>query len=131
MFSSPTSDPNPENKTSNTVAIKDNLNYIAKFGLLASVAQYINSCFIFNDIHIDDPTIASDVELNSWVLNCFESYQLSQSLVVNYMLEVFRKEFHRWGYMEFSRLDQNIQRILRETFMAKGIYMGRPSGHIN
>ena len=131
MFSSPTSDPNPKNKTSNTTAIKDNLSYIAKFGLPASVAQHIDFCFILNDVHIDNLTIVSNVKLNSWVLNCLESYQLSQSLVVDYMLEVFREEFHGWGYTEFSRLDQNIRRILKETLMAKGIYMGRPSGHVN
>ena len=47
------------------------------------------------------------------------------------MLEVVREEFYGWGYIEFSRLDQNIQRILKKTLMAKRIYMDRPSGHIN
>ncbi|WP_375449258.1 hypothetical protein, partial [uncultured Nostoc sp.] len=32
---------------------------------------------------------------------------------------------------EFSRLDKYIRRVLKETFMTKGIYMGRPGGHVN
>ena len=47
------------------------------------------------------------------------------------MLEGFRKEFHRWGYTEFSMLDRNIGRVLKETFMAKEIYIGRSSDHEN
>ncbi len=81
-MSSSTSNPNPENKTSNTDAIKDNLSYIEKFGLPAGVAQHIDSRLILNDVHIDDPTTALDIELNSWVLNCLESYQLDSNLVV-------------------------------------------------
>lgn len=53
---------NSKTKNSNTAAIKDNLNYIKKFGLPTGVIQYINSCLIFNDVHIDDPTIAFDIE---------------------------------------------------------------------
>lgn len=45
--------------------IKKNLNYIAKFRLSAGVAQHINSCLILNNVKIDDPTIMSDIELNS------------------------------------------------------------------
>ena len=131
-MSTSTSDQNPETATLDTAAERENLNYISKFGLPANVAQqHIDSRLILHDVHIDDPTIASDVELNSWVLNCLESYQLSPTLVVDMMLEVFREEFHGWGYTEFSRLDRNIRRVLKETFMAKGIYMGRPSGHVN
>ena len=47
------------------------------------------------------------------------------------MIEIFREEFHGWGYTQFSRLDQNIRQVLKETFMTKGIYMGRSSSHIN
>ena len=47
------------------------------------------------------------------------------------MLKVFRNEFHGWKYTEFSRLDQHIRDALKETFMAKGIYMGTANGHIN
>ena len=131
-MSNSTSDPNAETSTLDAAAeLRENMNYIEKFGLPPSVAQHIDSRLILNDIHIDDPTIASDIELNSYVLHCLEIYQLSQSLVVDYMLEVFREEFHGWGYTEFSRLDRNIRRVLKETFMAKGIYMGRPSGHVN
>ncbi len=107
------------------------MNCIEKFGLPLSVAQQIDSRLILNSAHIDDPTIASDIELNSYVLYCLESYQLSQSLVVDYMLEIFRKEFYGWGYTEFSRLNKYIRRVLKETLMTKGIYMGRPGGHVN
>lgn len=57
-----------------TAKLRENINYIEKFGLPPSVTQYINSRPIFNNIHIDDPTIASDIKLNSYVLHCLESY---------------------------------------------------------
>ncbi len=47
------------------------------------------------------------------------------------MLDVFREEFHVWGYMEFSKLDWHIRSALKETFMVKEIYVGTPNGHIN
>lgn len=47
------------------VADRENLIYITKFGLPSSIAQCINSCQIFDNIHIDDPTIDSDIELSS------------------------------------------------------------------
>ena len=45
--------------------------------------------------------------------------------------EVFYEEFQEWSYMEFSKVDQYIREALKETFMAKKIYIGRPSGHVN
>ena len=123
---------NAETSTLDAAAdLIENMNCIEKFGLPPSVAQHIDSRFILNDVHIDDPTIASNIELNSYVLHCLESYQLSQSLVVDYMLEVFREEFYGWGYTEFSRLDKYIRQILKEILMTKGIYIGRPGGHVN
>ncbi len=129
-MSSSINDPNAETTSLNTIAIKINLSYIEKFGLPVGVAQHINSRLIFNDVYIDNPTTASDVELNSWVLNCLESYQLDPSLVVHMMLEIFREEFHGWGYTEFSKLDRHIRRALKKTLMAKGIYLDKPSGSI-
>ena len=121
MFLSPPSNRNPETTILDTAVKRENLNCISKFRLLASFAQYINSCLILYDVYIDNLTIASDVELNSRVFNYLKSYQLSSSLVADLMLEVFCKEFYRWGYTEFSRLDQNMRRVLKETFMAKEI----------
>ena len=112
-------------------ADKANVTYISKFGLPSSVAQHINSRLILNDIHIDDLATALDIELNSWVFNCLESYQISPGLVIYMMLEVFCKEFYGWRYTEFSRLDRHIRETLKETFMAKEIYMGTPNGHVN
>ena len=128
-MSSPTSDRNP--KTLDVATVRENLNYIAKFGLPPSVAQHIDYRLILNNVHIDDPTTASDIELNSWVFNCLESYQLRPTLVIHRMLKVFRDEFHGWGYTEFSKLDQHIRGAFKEIFMAKGIYLGTPNGHIN
>ena len=122
---------NAKKTSSNTAAISDNLSYIKKFGLSASVAQYINSCLILNNVHINNPTTAFNVKLNSWVLNCLESYQLDPSLVVYIMLEVFRDEFYGWGYIEFSKLDQHIKEALKKTFMIKKIYVSTPNDHIN
>ncbi len=131
-MSNPASDPNAETSTLDAaVDLKDNMNCIEKFGLSSSVTQQIDSRLILNGAHIDDPTIASDIELNSYVLHCLESYQLSQSLVIDYMLEIFYEEFYEWGYIEFSRLDKYIRRVLKETFMTKGIYMDRPDGYVN
>lgn len=110
---------------------RENLIYITKFGLPLNIAQYINSCQIFNEIHINDPTIASDIELNSCVLNCIKSYKLRSTLVVKLILEVFCNEFHGWGYMEFSRLDEHIRGAFKKTFMTKRIYMDKPSGNMN
>lgn len=47
------------------------------------------------------------------------------------MLEVFREEFYGYRDTEFSRLDQNIRQIFKETFIIKRIYMGKPSDHVN
>ena len=44
---------------------KVNLTYISKFGLLVSVTQHINLYLIFHNIHINNLTIALNVELNS------------------------------------------------------------------
>ena len=68
---------NPNVKTSTLDAateLKENINYIEKFGPPPSITQYIDSQLILNDIHIDDPKIASDIELNSYILHCLESY---------------------------------------------------------
>ena len=90
-----TSDPNAETSTLDGAAeLRENMNYIEKFELSPSVTQHIDSRLIFNDIYIDNPKIASDIKLNLYVLHYLESYQLSQSLMVNYMLKVFYEEFH-------------------------------------
>ena len=47
------------------------------------------------------------------------------------MLGVFCDEFHGWGYTKFSKLNQHIRDTLKETFMAKGIYMDTPNGYVN
>ena len=107
------------------------MNYIEKFELPLSIAQYIDFQLILNDIYIDDPKIVSDIKLNSYVFHYREDYQLSQSLVVDYILEVFCEKFHGWGYIEFSMLDKYIRQVFKKTFMAKRIYMSRPSSHVN
>lgn len=48
----------------NATAVRENLNYIAIFGLPLSIVQHIDTCLICHDVYIDDPTIASDVEHN-------------------------------------------------------------------
>ena len=92
MFSS-ISNHNPKTTTLDAAAERENLNYISKFRLTANVAYHIDSWLIFYDVYIENLIIASDVKLNSWVLNCLESYQLSPSLVIDLMLEVFCEEF--------------------------------------
>ncbi len=91
--------------TLDTTTIRENLSYLAKFGLPLSVTQHIDTRLIFHDVDIDDPTRASDIELNLWVLNYFESYQFSPNLVIHRMLKVFCDEFYGWGYTEFNKLD--------------------------
>ncbi len=95
-MSNSASNPNAETSTLDVIAdLRENMNYIKKFGLSSSIAQYIDSWLIFNDAHIDNLTIVSDIKLNSYVFYYLESYQLSQSLVIDYMLEVFCEEFYR------------------------------------
>ena len=92
-MSSPISNHNLKTTILDAVAERENLNYISKFRLPANVALYIDSRLILYDVHINNLKIASDVDLNSWVLNCLESYPLSPSLVVDLVLEVFVKSF--------------------------------------
>ena len=131
MSSLPPSNRNSETITLDSAAERENLNCISKFGLPTSNAQHIDFCFILNDIHIDDSTTVLNIKFNSWVFNCLKSYQFSSSLVIYMMLKVFRDEFYRWGYTEFSKLDQHIRQTFKETLMAKGIYIGQPSSHVN
>lgn len=89
------SDPNTKTSILDAAAdLRENINYIEKLRLFPSVAKYINSQHIFNDIHINDLTIASNIKLNLYVFHCLESYQLSQSFVVDYILEIFYEEFY-------------------------------------
>ncbi len=100
-------------------------------GLTPSVAQHIDTSLIFHDININDSTKVLDIELNLWVLMWLISYHVSQILVIYRMLKVFYNEFHKWGYTEFSRLDQYIRSTLMETFMAKEIYMITTNNYVN
>ena len=94
-MSTSTSNLNPETTTLETTTIRENLSYLAKFGLPPSVAQHINTRLIFHDVYIDDPITASDIELNLCVLMCLENYQFSKTLVIHRMLKVLCDEFHR------------------------------------
>lgn len=71
-MSSPTSYYNPE--ILDAAAVKENLNYIAKFKLSSNIILYIDYRLILNNFHIDDLTTTSDINLNTWVLNCLKSY---------------------------------------------------------
>lgn len=93
MFIS-TSNKNSENIILDAIAKIKNLNYILRFELLISIAQHINLRLIFYDIYINNPIIASNVKLNSYIFSCLNSYQLNLSLVFNSMLEVFCKKFY-------------------------------------
>ena len=92
MSLSSTNNYNLETTTLDSVK-RENSKYISKFEFSISIAQYMDLCLIFYDIQINDPSTASDVEFNSWVLNCLESYQLCSTLVIHIMLEVFKEEF--------------------------------------
>ncbi len=74
-MSNSTSNLNVENSILDIVVeLRENINYIKKFGLLPSIAQHINSQLIFNDVHINNSTIASYIKLNSYILHCLKSY---------------------------------------------------------
>lgn len=64
-MSSSISNSNLDNAILDATIDKENLTYISNFGLSSSVAQYIDSCLIFNNIHINELIITSDMELNS------------------------------------------------------------------
>lgn len=59
------SNPNLDTTTLDATINKENLTYILKFRLSLSVAQCIDFCLIFNNIHIDDSIIALNIEFNS------------------------------------------------------------------
>ena len=122
---------NSKTTTLDITTKRENLNYILKFGLFANVTQYINLRLILYNVYIDNSTITSDIKVNLWVFNCLESYQLSPSLIINLILEIFCEKFHKWRYIKFSRLDYNIKPVLKKTFMVKKICKSRPSDYIN
>ena len=78
-MSSLTSNYKPKNITLDAAIEKKILNYLSKFRLSAKIAYYIDSQLIFHVNHIDNPTIASDVKLYLWILNCLKNYILSSS----------------------------------------------------
>lgn len=95
-MSNPVSNLNTKNNILDIVVnLKENINYIKKFELPLSIAQQIDFQLILNSAHIDNFIIASDIQFNSYVFYYLKKYQLSQSLVINYMLEVFCGEFYR------------------------------------
>lgn len=47
------------------------------------------------------------------------------------MLEVFHKQFYKWGYIDFCKLDYHIKGGLKEIFMAKKIYISKLDNYIN
>ena len=74
-MSNPASNPNAKTSILDTaIDLRENMNYIKKFGLLPNVAQYIDSQLILHNTHIDDPIIASDIKLNFYAFYCLESY---------------------------------------------------------
>ena len=62
---------------------------------------------------------------------CLKTYKFSQILMIHKILKVFHNEFHGWRYMEFNRLDHHIKITLKETLIAKEIYIGITNSHIN
>lgn len=130
IISLSTSNCNP--KTLNTIPkLSENINYIRKFGFFLSVAQLIDFRLIFNDVYIDDPRTTSDIETNLYNFHCFENFQLSQSLVIDYMLEVSHENFYGWRYIECNKLDKYIRQVFKKTFMTRRFYIGRLGGYIN
>lgn len=130
-MSSTTSNRNINAATFNTAGDKENLTYMAKFGLPPSVAQHINLCLISKNIHIDDLMSASNMKLNSWIFYFLEIYYLRLDLFINIMLEVCRREFYKWEYMEFGRLKQHIKQALNKTLITKQMYRGQSNGYVN
>ena len=63
-MSSATNNYNRKTTNLNRAIERENLNNILKFGLSSRIAQHIDSCFILNDIHIDNSTIVLNINLN-------------------------------------------------------------------
>lgn len=91
----------------------------------------MDSCLILCNVQINNFSTASNIELNSWVLNHFKCYQLQPTLIIYIILESFQDEFPRGGYTKFGKLDLHIREAFKKTFMARGIYMGKHINHIN
>lgn len=47
------------------------------------------------------------------------------------MIKVFCSKFYECQYTEFSKLDQYIRGLFKDIFIAKKIYIGKPSSHVN
>ena len=81
MSSLSTTNHNSEITTLDTIE-REKLKYISKFRFPISVAQHMDLRLILHNVQINDLSIALDIELNSWVLNYLESYQLCPTLVI-------------------------------------------------
>lgn len=47
------------------------------------------------------------------------------------ILKVYYKKFYEQQYIKFGKLNQHIRQILKQTLIAKEIYIGKSSGYIN
>lgn len=57
------SNSNPKTTILNAAVVRENLNYIAEFGLSTYAVEHINSCQIFHNVHINVSMITSDIIL--------------------------------------------------------------------
>lgn len=72
-----------------------------------------------------------EIKLNLEVFNCFESYQLNSSLIIDIILEAFCNEFDEWWYIKFSKLDKHIKQGPKKALRAKKIYKNKFGSYVN
>ena len=106
------------------------LRYLDKVGIPDTITSKID----INTLHesIDDIRKATEVQRNTWALNCIQGYDVPKIAPVGMeILTYFQEDFAEWTVDDFIQLDRHIRRALRLQLVSKGIYLGKLNAPIN
>ena len=106
------------------------LKYLGKIGIPENTASKID----INALHesIDDIRKATEVQRNTWALNCIQGYDVAKIAPVGMeILTYFQEDFAEWTVDDFRQLDRHIRRALQSQLVSKGIYLGKANAPIS
>ena len=106
------------------------LRYLDKVGIPDTITSKID----IDTLHesIDDIRKATEVQRNTWALNCIQGYDVPKIAPVGMeILTYFQEDFAEWTVDDFRQLDRHIRRALRSQLVSKGIYLGKLNAPIN
>ena len=106
------------------------LRYLDKVGIPDTITSKID----INTLHesIDDIRKATEVQRNTWALNCIQGYDVPKIAPVGMeILTYFQEDFAEWTVDDFRQLDRHIRRALRSQLVSKGIYLGKANAPIS